>query len=100
VQSVVSDRGTHFTAHAFAQFAPGAGFIHVLIARHCPESNGTAERYVRTLKEWLLLYAWQSDAELLALLEQFCRLYNERPHHGIGIPGLSPNEFARRIWLF
>ena len=100
VQFVVSDRGTHFMAHAFAQFAQDADFIHVPIARHRPESNGIAERCVRTLKEWLLCYAWQSDDELEALLRQFCAMYNDRPHQGIGIPGLSPNEFARRIWLF
>jgi transposase InsO family protein len=100
VQFVVSDRGTHFTAHAFAQFAQDAGFIHVPIARHRPESNGIAERCVRTLKEWLLQYAWQSDDELEELLLQFCAMYNDRPHQGIGIPGLSPNEFAGRIWLF
>lgn len=100
VQFVVSDRGTHFTAHAFAQFAQDAGFIHVPIARHRPETNGIAERCVRTLKEWLLQYAWQSDDELEELLQQFCAMYNDRPHQGIGIPGLSPNEFARRIWLF
>jgi transposase InsO family protein len=100
VQFVISDRGTHFTAQAFAQFAQDASFIHVPSARHRPESNGIAERCVRTLKEWLLLYAWRSESELKALLDQFCRLYNDRPHQGIGIPGLSPNEFARRIWLF
>jgi transposase InsO family protein len=100
VQFVVSDRGTHFTAHAFAQLAQDTGFIHVPIARHRPESNGIAERCVRTLKEWLLGYAWQSDDELMALLGQFCTLYNDRPHRGLGIPGLSPNEFAQRIWLF
>jgi transposase InsO family protein len=100
VQFVVSDRGTHFTAHAFAQLAHETGFIHVPIARHRPESNGIAERCVRTLKEWLLQYAWQSDDELEDLLHQFCAMYNDRPHQGIGIPGLSPNEFARRIWLF
>ncbi len=100
VQFVVSDRGTHFMAYAFAQFAQDADFIHVPIARHRPESNGIAERCVRTLKEWLLCYAWQSDDELEALLRQFCTMYNDRPHQGIGIPGLSPNEFARRIWLF
>jgi transposase InsO family protein len=100
VQFVISDRGTHFTAHAFAQFAHEADFIHVPIARHRPESNGIAERCVRTLKEWLLQYAWQSDDELEELLHQFCAMYNDRPHQGIGIPGLSPNEFARRIWLF
>lgn len=100
VQFVISDRGTHFTAHAFAQFAQEAAFLHVPIARHRPQSNGIAERCVRTLKEWLLQFAWTSDAELAALLDQFCAIYNDRPHQGIGIPGLSPNEFAGRIWLF
>jgi len=100
VRFVVSDRGTHFTAHAFAQFAQDIGFIHVPIARHRPETNGIAERCVRTLKEWLLQYAWQSDHELEVLLRQFCAMYNDRPHQGIGIPGLSPNEFAGRIWLY
>jgi hypothetical protein len=55
---------------------------------------------VRTLKEWLLQYAWHSDHELADLLRQFCAMYNDRPHQGLAIPSLSPNEFARRIWLF
>jgi transposase InsO family protein len=36
----------------------------------------------------------------LALLAQFVTDYNERPHQGLGIPGLSPNEFTKRVWLF
>ena len=70
------------------------------IARHRPESNGIAERCVRTLKEWLAPHAWASDVELISLLAQFRREYNERPHQGLAISGLSPNEYARRIWLF
>ena len=96
---LISDRGVHFTAQVFQQLARSAGFIHVVIARHRPESNGIAERFVRTLKEWLAIHAWQNDQELLQLLEQFRPEYNDRPHQGIGIPGLSPNEFAKRIWL-
>lgn len=38
-----------------------------------------------------LQYEWQSDDELEALLRQFCAMYNDRPHQGSGIPGLSPN---------
>lgn len=56
-------------------------------------------RLVRTLKEWLADKAWQSDKELAAFLRPFLLEYNDRPHPGLPIPGLSPNEFAKRIWL-
>lgn len=94
---LISDRGTHFTAQAFRQLALDQEFIHVWIARHRPESNGIAERFVRTLKEWLADKVWSSDQELAELLTQFLAEYNNRPHQGIPLAGLSPNEFARRI---
>lgn len=100
LQFLITDRGVHFTAQVFQQLAHEEQFIHVLIARHRPESNGIAERFVRTLKEWLADKTWTSDQELASLLEQFRSEYNGRPHQGIAIPGLSPNEFAERIWLF
>jgi len=100
LQFLITDRGVHFTAQVFQQLARDEQFIHVLIARHRPQSNGIAERFVRTLKEWLADKVWTSDQELALLLEQFRAEYNARPHQGIAIPGLSPNEFAERIWLF
>ena len=99
LQFLISDRGTHFTAKVFEELARGEEFIHVLIARHRPQSNGIAERFVRTLKEWLRDKTWANDEELAALIEQFIVEYNDRPHQGLPIPGLSPNEFANRIWL-
>ena len=96
---LISDRGTHFTAKAFKAFALSEDFIHVLIARHRPQSNGIAERFVRTLKEWLAAQAWQTEQTLITLLQAFVDEYNNRPHQGLPFPGLSPNEFARRIWL-
>jgi transposase InsO family protein len=99
LQFLISDRGVHFTAQVFQQLARSDGFIHVVIARHRPQSNGIAERFVRTLKEWLAIHSWDNDQELLPLLELFRPEYNDRPHQEIGIPGLSPNEFANRIWL-
>lgn len=99
LQFLISDRGIHFTADVFQQLAKNANFVHVVIARHRPQSNGIAERFVRTLKEWLADKAWQSDQELLGFLDLFLFEYNDRPHQGLSIPGLSPNEFAQRIWL-
>jgi transposase InsO family protein len=100
LQFLISDRGIHFRADAFQLLAREADFIHVLIARHRPQSNGIAERFVRTLKEWLKDKTWQDDLALALLLKQFLAEYNDRPHQGLPIPGLSPNEFANRLWLF
>ncbi len=99
LQFLITDRGTHFTANIFDQLAEGRDFIHVLIARHRPQSNGIAERFVRTLKEWLADKSWHSDQQLAALLASFMSEYNDRPHQGLPTPGLSPNEFANRAWL-
>lgn len=99
LQFLISDRGTHFKAAAFKMLMLSEEFIHVFIARHRPQSNGIAERFVRTLKQWLADKSWSDDQELAALLRLLLDEYNDRPHQGIPIPGLSPNEFANRIWL-
>ena len=99
LQFLISDLGTHFTANAFQTLVLSEAFIHVLIARHRPQSNGIAERFVRTLKEWLADKAWLDDQALATLLPQFLAEYGDRPHQGLAMPGLSPNEFAQRIWL-
>jgi transposase InsO family protein len=99
LQFLITDRGTHFTANAFQTLVLSEAFSHVLIARHRPQSNGIAERFVRTLKEWLADKAWLDDQALATLLPQFLAEYGDRPHQGLAMPGLSPNEFAQRIWL-
>jgi transposase InsO family protein len=99
LQFLISDRGKHFTAKVFQELAHREEFIHVVIARHRPQSNGIAERFVRILKDWLRDKTWSNDEELAILIEQFIAEYNDRPHQGLPLPGLSPNEFANRIWL-
>jgi transposase InsO family protein len=99
LQFLISDRGIHFSADVFQQLAKESNFVHVVIARHRPQSNGIAERFVRSLKEWLADKDWQSARRLSDFLQRFLLEYNDRPHQGLPIPGLSPNEFANRIWL-
>ena len=96
LQFLISDRGPQFRAKVFAQLAENQSFIHVLIARHRPQSNGIAERFVQTLKQWLADKHWQDDQQLHQCLLQFLTVYNDRPHQGL--PGdLSPNELTRRL---
>lgn len=95
LQFLISDRGAHFTAKVFQDLADTHPFSHVLIARHRPQSNGIAERLVRTLKEWLKDKTWSHDQQLAELLAEFLIYYNDRPHQSL--EGLSPNEFARRV---
>jgi transposase InsO family protein len=97
LQFVISDNGPQFIADAFTQFAKDMEFLHIRIAPHRPQTNGSAERFVRTLKEWLEWHTWQSPEELTALLAEFIIYYNDRPHQGAELAGLSPNEFARQL---
>ena len=60
-----SVRGIHFTAKSFQVLISNGGFIHVLIARHRPQSNGIAERFVRTIKEWLKDKIWEMTRSYL-----------------------------------
>jgi hypothetical protein len=96
---LISDQGTHFRSKALAQLAQDLDFIQIPIYRHRPQTNGIAERFVRTLKEWLRKKTWSGSHDLTALLANFRPEYNQRPHQGLPLPGLSPDEFANRIWL-
>ena len=97
LQFVISDNGAQFIADAFAQFAKTMEFLHVRIAPQRPQTNGIAERFVRTLKAWLAWHTWQNPEELTALLAEFIVYYNDRPHQGAELAGLSPNEYAREL---
>lgn len=97
LQFVITDRGPQFRADVFKEFLGTQGINLVLIAKHRPQSNGIAERFVRTIKEWLKDKTWGNIQELKTLIELFIVEYNDRPHQGLPIAGLSPNEFAHRL---
>jgi transposase InsO family protein len=97
LEFIISDNGAQFIAEIFEKMLQSIGCIHVRIAPHHPKTNGIAERFVRTLKEWLATQSWNTFLELGGLLDEFKLYYNERPHQGAELNGLSPNEFARRL---
>ncbi len=96
---LISDQGGSFRTKRMADLAQEKGFSQVFIYRHRPQSNGIAERFVQTFKRWLRSETWRSAEELQDCISRFQPEYNDRPHVGLAIPGLSPNEFANRIGL-
>ena len=80
-ETVISDNGRQFTSADFKNFANSWNFQHVTSSPHFPQSNGAAERAVKTAKEIL-----KQDDVFLALLT-----YRATP-----IPelGASPAELA------
>jgi transposase InsO family protein len=97
LQFVISDNGTHFRSDAFAALAKSANFVHVRIAPYRARTNGVAERFVRTLKEGLEEQTWTVPQEVPGLLAQLLGEYNDRPHQGRELAGLSPDEYANRL---
>lgn len=93
---LITDGGAHFTADVMKALAKGQGFVRVPLARHRARSNGIAERFIETLKSWLADKEWQTAEGLEALLAEFLAYYNDRPHQGRELAGLSPNEYAAR----
>lgn len=100
LQFLISDNGPQFKADTFAQLAHSANFIHVRIAPRRACTNGIAERFVQTLKAWLAQHSWTTSEELEQLLTEFLAFYNDRPHQGAELNGLSPNEYARRLAIY
>nr|XP_037284196.1 uncharacterized protein K02A2.6-like [Rhipicephalus microplus] len=85
VLSIVSDNGTPFTGWEFKEFLQQNGVVHVRAPPYHPQSNGLAERAVRTIKDGLKKCG---DADLSrALARTLCR-YRNTP-----LPsGRSPSE--------
>ena len=100
LQFLISDNGPQFKADVFSELARTANFIHVRIAPRRPCTNGIAERFVQTLKDWLAPRTWTTPEELEGLLTEFLAFYNDRPHQGAELNGLSPNEYARRLAIY
>jgi transposase InsO family protein len=96
LQFVISDNGAQFRSEAFASLASSAQFVHVRIAPYRARTNGIAERFVRTLKEWLEAHAWSGPDDMPAILAQMQTDYDDRPHQARELQGLSPNEYDRR----
>lgn len=88
---LVSDNGPQFTSQEFAEFMKENGIKHTLVAPYHPRSNGQAERFVQTFKQYFKTEGTDSIKQSLARF-----LFNNR-NTPSSVTGQTPSElFLRR----
>lgn len=96
-ERVLTDNGASYRSRAFAAGLQRLGARHRWTRPYRPQTNGKAERFIRTLlDEWAYLRLYRSNAERLAALPRYLAFYNQRrPHTAIG--GLVPQAAVNNV---
>lgn len=94
VDRVLSDNGSPYKSKAWRRVCRAAGVRHRFTRPYRPQTNGKAERWIRTvLSECLYLEVFASSEARRVGLDRWLRWYNsQRPHRALD--GLPP---ARRL---
>jgi transposase InsO family protein len=86
VQRLMTDNGAPYVSAAHALACRGLGIRHLRTRPRRPQTNGKAERFIRTmLTEWAYGAIYGSSAERTAALGGWLIRYNQhRPHGALG----------------
>ena len=83
---LVSDNGPQFTSREFAEFTKANGIKHTLVAPYHPRSNGQAERFVQTFKQY---FKTEGSNSIKQSLSRFLFSYRTTPR---SVTGQTPAE--------
>ena len=92
IERILTDNGGCYRSHDLAAVCDELGIGHRFTRPYRPQTNGKAERMVRTLlSEWAYAQTFISTAERIASLPRFLDFYNRRrPHWSLaGQPPMS-----------
>ena len=86
VERVMTDNGSCYIAKRFRRTLAERGIRHVRTRPYRPQTNGKAERFIRTAKaEWAYARPYKTSTVRTGMLTGFLNRYNRRrPHRGIG----------------
>jgi transposase InsO family protein len=99
VEALMSDNGSCYVAHEYADALAQLGLRHLRIKPGRPRTNGKAERFIQTmLNEWAYAQIYGSSDERVETLPRFLERYNfRRPHGSLGkqVPASRLNNLVR-----
>jgi transposase InsO family protein len=98
VERLMTDNGSAYRSHAHAAACRALKIRHLFTQPYRPQTNGKAERFIRTLQaEWAYAAAYPTSAARTRALAAFLDRYNHtRPHKALD--GLPPAQrLAERL---
>lgn len=92
IERVLTDQGSAYRSRTFAGALEQLGAEHRWTRPYRPQTNGKAERFIKTLvEEWAYARLFRSNEERRRALPKWLDFYNRRrPHTALG--GLSPAD--------
>ena len=84
IKRVMTDNGVGYRSHLFATTLQQIGARHVRTRPYTPQTNGKAERFIKTLQEkWAYGVPYKTSEQRNAALPRWLDIYNgQRPHRG------------------
>ncbi len=98
IERVMTDNGSGYRSKRFNRVCRQLGIRHLYTKPYTPQTNGKAERFIRTLKErWAYARCYRTSARRTRALRPWLNHYNHhRPHAGIGMnPPISRIRTSR-----
>ena len=97
VVRVLSDNGSCYRSHVHRAVAVAHQLTHRFTRPYRPQTNGKAERFIRTLvTEWAYAQAYRTSAWRTAALPRYLSFYNtERQHTALGFTTPAQRLAAR-----
>lgn len=90
IERVLTDRGNAYRSHVFARVLEQLGAQHRWTRPYRPQTNGKAERFIKTLvEEWAYARFYPSNADRSRALPLWLDFYNRRRPH-TALDGRSP----------
>ena len=94
---VFSDNGSAYRSGDWRKACQALGLKPIRTKPYTPQTNGKAERFIKTLlTEWAYVISYQTSEELNCWLPRYLGIYNRHRFH-MALGGLSPLQSMQRL---